>query len=53
MDHCTSHLFYNSFLGHWQNCKMSTIKSGNIAAMFATIQAASIEDGVTDTAIFD
>lgn len=50
---CTLHIYLiifilKIFLGHWKNCKTSTIKSGDIAAMFAAIQASSTEDDVME-----
>ena len=37
------------FLGHWKTCKTTSFKSGNIAEMFAAMQAqaASAQDTIT------
>lgn len=37
------------FLGHWKTCKTISFKSGNIAEMFAAMQAqaASAQDTIT------
>ena len=39
----------SNFLGHWKTCKTASFKSGNIAEMFAAMQAqaASAQDTIT------